>query len=358
MTARGVARRPGDPRLPPARVFAIFGGGLAVAAVVAVGRGAVAISPGDILAAIGDGLGIDLGPVSPRELAILEMIRIPRVVLAALAGAALGGSGAALQGIVRNPLADPTLIGISGGAALGAVSWIVLGSRALAAAALGPWPLPAAAFVGALAAALIALGLAQVEGRTSGATLLLGGLGLASLAGAGYGIVLYLADDGALRSITFWSLGSVGGATWPVVLAAAVPIGIALASLPRLAGDLDRLALGELEARHIGVDVERLIRRVALLVSLAVGAAVAACGVIGFVGLVVPYLARSALGPGHRTLVPASALGGAVLLVLADLVARTVVAPTEIPVGIVTAALGAPVLLALVRRGRSLEVLP
>ncbi len=348
------ARRPAHPHR--AAVWLVVG--LIAILIIAIGRGAVSISPGEIVAAVGERLGLDLGEVSSRKAAILWSVRLPRVALAALVGAALGCSGATLQGIVRNPLADPTLIGVSGGAALGAVACLVLARHLLALETFGVWALPAAAFAGAFATTLIALRIARVEGRTSAATLLLGGIGLASLTGAAYGILLYFADDAALRSITFWSLGSVGGATAPVLAAAALPIIAALVLLPRLAGDLDRLALGELEARHLGVDVDRLIRRAALLSSLAVGAAVATCGVIGFIGLVVPYLARGALGPSHRGLLLVSALGGAVLLVLADLVARTVVAPTEIPVGVVTALVGAPVLLALVRRGRGLEVMP
>jgi heme transport system permease protein len=360
IVARGgpLAARGAAARIEPVRVFAGLAVLLVVAMVVAVGRGAVGLSPAEVVAAIGDRLGLELGEVSARKAASLWSIRLPRVVLAALVGAALGSAGATLQGVVRNPLADPSLIGVSGGAALGAVTCTVFGVHLVGAGSAGAWLLPAAAFAAALATTLVALRLARVEGRTSAVTLLIGGVGLASLTGAGYGILLYLADDAALRSITFWSLGSVGGATWPVVAAAAVPIGVALVVLPRLAGDLDRLALGELEARHVGVDVERVIRRAALVSALAVGAAVATCGVIGFVGLVVPYLARALLGPGHRALLPASALGGAGLLVVADLVARTVVAPTEIPVGVVTAAIGAPVLLAIVRRGRGVEVMP
>jgi iron complex transport system permease protein len=329
---------------------------LVVAAVIAVGRGAVAIAPGEVIAAIGDRLGFGLGDVPARKAAILWSIRLPRVVLAVLVGAALGAAGAVLQGVVRNPLADPTLVGVSGGAALGAIGWLVIGARVIGEAG-GVWPLPAAAFVGALVTTAIALQLARVDGRTSAVTLLLGGIGLAALTSAGVGLLVFLADDVALRSITFWSLGSLGGATWPLVGAAALPIAIAIAMLPRLARDLDRLALGELEAWHTGVDVERVIRCAAIAASLAVGAAVATAGVIGFVGLIVPYLVRGALGPGHRRLLPASALGGALLLVIADLVARTITAPAELPVGIVTAAVGAPILLVLVRRGRAREVL-
>jgi iron complex transport system permease protein len=341
-------------RIAPASAFALLGVALAAVIVVAIGHGAVAISPGELVAAIGDRLGLDLGEVSARKAAILWSIRAPRVVLAVLVGAALGASGAALQGIARNPLADPGVIGVSGGAALGAIAWIVLG----AGLAGGVWPLPGAAFAGALVTTLVVLRLARVDGRTSAVALLLGGIGLAALAGAASGALLYFADDAGLRSITFWSLGSLGGATWPVVVAAGLPIGFALAVMPRLAPELDRLALGELEAHHLGVDVDRVIRRTALAAALAVGAAVATCGAIGFVGLVVPYLVRGALGPAHRTLLPAAALGGALLLVLADLVARTIAAPTEIPIGIVTAAVGAPVLLAVVRRGHGAEVMP
>lgn len=354
--ASAVDEHPGEPRrIAAGRAFAGLAGALVLVLVIAAGRGAVAISPGEILAAIGERLGFAV-ELAPRKAAIFWQIRLPRVVLAALVGAALASSGAGLQGIVRNALADPTLIGISGGAALGAVAWLVVGVHVAALAPHGLWLMPLAAFAGALTCTAVALAIARVDGRTSAATLLLGGVGLAALSGAGYGVLLYLADDAALRSITFWTLGSLGGATWPVVLAVLPPIALAVLGLPRLASDLDRLALGELEARHIGVDVQRLIRRVALLASLAVGAAVAMCGVIGFVGLVVPYLVRGVLGPGHRILLPASALGGAVLLVLADLLARTIVAPAELPVGVVTALVGAPVLLLLVRRGR--EVLP
>jgi iron complex transport system permease protein len=228
----------------------------------------------------------------------------------------------------------------------------VLGGELLANASIGPWLVPACAFAGALASTRIALAMARVDGHTSGVTILLAGIGLAALAGAGIGVMLYLADDAALRSVTFWTLGSCGAATWKLVATAGVPIAIGVLLLPRLAHDLDRLALGDAEARHVGVDVDRTIRRIVVLVSIVVGAAVASCGIIAFVGLVVPYLIRVAIGPGHRALLPACALGGAVLLVLADLVARTVVAPTELPIGILTALVGAPVLLVVVRRGR------
>ncbi len=187
--------------------------------------------------------------------------------------------------------------------------------------------------------------------------MLLAGIGIAAVCGAGVGILIYLADDAALRSITFWTLGSVGGATWQVLGVAVIPIAVGVVMLPRYAGPLDQIALGAAEARHVGVDVDRVIRRVAVFAALAVGAAVATCGVIGFVGLVVPYLGRALLGPGHRALLPGCALGGATLLVVGDLLARTVVAPTELPIGVLTSLAGAPVLLALVRRGRATSVI-
>lgn len=344
-------------RVAPARAFTMLALALGFVMIIAIGHGAIAISPSEILAALGDRFGLDLGDVSARKTAILWSIRLPRVVLAVLVGSALGTSGAALQGVVRNPLADPGLIGVSGGAALGAIMWLVAGAHRVGSAA-GLWPLPAAAFVGALGTTFVALKLARVDGRTSAVTLLLGGIGLAALTGAAYGALLYLADDATLRSITFWSLGSIGGATWPIVAIASIPIGLALVLMPGLSNALDRLALGEVEARHVGVDVDRVVRRAALACALAVGAAVATCGAIGFVGLVVPYLVRGALGPSHRVLLPGSALAGALLLVLADLISRTIAAPSEVPIGIVTAAVGAPVLLVLVRRGRGVEVMP
>lgn len=340
------------------RVIAGLAAALAVAAIVALGIGPVALSPGEVIAALAAKLGLAVGDVTAQQVAIVWTIRLPRVLLAVVVGAALACSGAALQGVVRNPLADPSLVGTSGGAALGAVAAFSLGAPLLLHPTLGPWIVPGAAFAGALVATQIALAMARVGGRTSGVTLLLTGIGIAALAGAGTGLAIYLADDAAIRSITFWTLGSVGGASWALVGVVALPVGIGLVALPRYAGHLDRLALGDAEARHVGVEVDRVIRGVAVLAALAVGASVAACGMIGFVGLVVPYFARAAVGPGHRALLPACALGGAILLVISDLVARTIDAPTEVPIGIITSLAGGPVLLVLVRRGRGAEVLP
>ncbi len=345
----------------PDRALLVLAVALGAAAVVALGTGAVALSPGEVLAALARRLDVALPwDAHPRAETIVWSLRLPRVALAILVGAGLAGAGAALQGLVRNALADPGLVGVSSGAALAAVAFIVAGGVATSAvpAALAPWTLPAVAFAGALAATTLAVLLARQGGQTSSASLILAGVGVTSLCGAGTGLFLFVADDAQLRSVTFWTLGSLGGATWALVAAVAVPVGLALAVSLRHAHDLDRLLLGEVEARHLGVDVERVTRRLVIAVALAIGASVAACGVIGFVGLVVPHLVRGWLGPSHRGLIAASALGGALLVVVADLVARTVVTPAELPIGIVTALAGAPVLLVMVVRGGAMRGLP
>ena len=348
--AEGAVARPSR-----ARAITVLTAGLVVAIIVATGVGAIGLSPGEVMAALVRPLGFELPwAVGSREELIVWSLRLPRVALAVLVGAGLAGAGAALQGLVRNPLADPGLIGISNGAAFAAVAFIVVGAPlAAVAGALAPWLLPAAAFVGALVASGAAVLLARRHGRIGPASLILAGVGVASLAGSGIGLFLFVADDAQLRSVTFWSLGSLGNATWPLVGVVAGPMAIAGLIIGRHAADLDRLLLGETEARHLGVEVEQVTRRMIVAVALAVGAAVAACGVIGFVGLVVPHLVRGWLGPAHRGVVPASILGGALLMVAADVVARTIVAPAELPIGIITALVGAPVLLVVVLRGRA-----
>jgi iron complex transport system permease protein len=339
-------------RRPSYRPLLALALALVVVSFLGAGLGPVAMSPWQILASLLDRLGLEVGtPLPPRDEVILFSLRLPRVVLAGVVGAALAAGGVVMQGVVRNPLADPGVLGISNGAAVGAVAFLVLGApltRALP--ELGAWLLPACAFAGALAASLVALRLARVEGELSTTALLLGGVGLAALCGAAIGVLVFLADDAQLRSITFWNLGSIAIASWPVVAAVALPVGAALLVLPRCAPALDRLLLGELEAHHLGVNVRRTVGVAVACSALAVGAAVASCGVIGFVGLVVPHVLRGWLGPGHRRLLHAAMLGGAILLILADTAARTMVAPTELPVGVLTSLVGAPVLLVLVRR--------
>lgn len=302
------------------------------------------------------GLGALLG-LGGREgnLAILTQIRLPRALTAAMVGAALGISGAAIQGLFRNPLADPGLIGVSAGAALAAVATIVLGGSLTAALprGLAPLVLPVAAFAGAIAATVLVYRIAALRADLGIAALLLAGIAINAIAMAGVGVFVFMSDDTQLRTLNFWMLGSVAGATWPVVLPAFALMLPALVLLPRRARDLDQFALGERQAWLAGVDGARLKRQTVVLVALAVGAAVAVSGTIGFVGLVVPHLVRLMLGPGHRGVMAGSALLGAALLGSADIVARTVVAPAELPIGLVTALAGGPffVWLLLRRRG-------
>ena len=325
---------------------------LAAAALFGAALGPVAMSPWQILGSLGERLGLDPGAsLSARDEIILWSIRLPRIALAGVVGAALAASGVVMQGVVRNPLADPGILGIANGAAVGAVAFLVLGAPLTQAVPeLGSWLLPACSFLAALVASFMTLRLARIEGELSTTALLLGGVGLAALCGAATGMLVFLADDAQLRSITFWNLGSIAIASWPVVLAVSIPVAAALLVLPSCAPALDRLLLGELEAHHLGVNVRRTVGVAVACAALAVGASVASCGVIGFVGLVVPHVLRGWLGPGHRRLLYASMLGGALLLITADTVARTAVAPTELPVGVLTSLVGAPVLLVLVRR--------
>jgi iron complex transport system permease protein len=280
-------------------------------------------------------------------------IRLPRVVLALLIGAALAQAGAAMQGIFRNPLAEPGLVGVSSGAALAAVAVIVLLQPAgLFNALPAHVVLPLAAFAGGGAATALVLRLSLVDGHTRVATLLLAGLALNAIAGAGIGFFSHVASDTALRSVTFWMFGSLGRASWQEITVAAPLLIVPLVMLPRDAQALNALLLGEAEAGHLGVDVERLKRRVTVLVVLAAGAAVALAGIIAFIGLLVPHLVRMAFGPDHRGLLVLSALSGALLLSLADTAARVVMAPTELPIGILTALVGGPFFLALLLRRR------
>ena len=294
------------------------------------------------------------GTLDSTARVILFEIRLPRLAMGLLVGAALAVSGAVMQGLFRNPLADPGIVGISAGAALGAISTIVLGAWIPAAltSVLGSYMLPAAAFLGAWISTILLYRVSTRAGRTSVATMLLAGIALTALAFALSGVLIYMADDQQLRDLTFWNLGSLAGATWPKVFTAGGMILLAVLAAPMLARGLNAMALGEAAAMHMGVQLERLKTGSILTVAGATGAAVAVSGGIGFVGIVVPHLLRLASGPDHRTLLPNAALLGAALLVLADCISRTIVAPAELPIGIVTAVLGAPVFLWILLRRR------
>jgi len=292
--------------------------------------------------------------LSVRDRIVLFDIRLPLLMLGVLVGSALAVSGAVMQGLFRNPLADPGLVGVGAGAGLGAIVAIVLGGLLPAAivSTVGNWMVPAAAFFGGWITTLLLYRVSTRNGRTSVAVMLLAGIALGALTGALSGILVYLADDAQLRDLTFWGLGSLAGATWAKVIAALPLIAVALGVAPFLARALNGLALGEAAAGHLGIPVQRMKNVAILTVAGATGAAVAVSGGIGFIGIVVPHLLRLAIGPDHRYLLPASALLGATLLVGADIIARTVVAPAELPIGIVTAVIGGPFFLWILLRNR------
>lgn len=313
---------------------AVFGGvwaGLAM--------GPLELPLGVVLAAVAGGGDSEAAGFVVRE------IRGPRVAGALVVGGALGLAGLGLQGLTRNGLADTGVLGVAAGAALGAVAALAAGGAAVA-----PVVLNGSAFAGALGAMVVAVVLARAPGGMRVARLLLAGIGISALAGAGTGWLLLRLEDAELRSFTFWSLGSLGGATWPR-LAAAVPwLAAGVAALAWAVRSLDAWQLGETEARQLGLPVERVKMAVVAGSSAITAAAVALCGIVGFVGLVVPHLARLMLGPGHRRLAVASVLGGAALVAWADALARVAVAPQEVPLGVVTATVGAPVLCVLLTR--------
>ena len=295
-------------------------------------------------------------PLLARDRLVYFDIRLPRMLLGMLIGAGLAVSGVVMQGLFRNPLADPGLVGVSAGAGLGAVTVIVLGGTALAPvmAALGIYGLQVFAFIGGLATTLILYRVATRGGQTQVATMLLAGIAIAALASALMGVLIYIASDSQLRDFTFWSLGSLAGSNWQKVLASGPVILGALACCAFLAKGLNALTMGEATANHLGVPVQRLKRIAIVAVAAATGASVAVSGGIGFVGIVVPHLLRLVIGPDHKYLLPASALLGAAFLLVADAVSRTIVAPAELPIGIITAAVGGPFFLWILLRKRGI----
>jgi iron complex transport system permease protein len=318
---------------------------------LALGKGAVAMSPAEVGSAL---LASVRGQGSDQAALIIGQIRLPRVLLAATVGSILASSGAAMQGLFRNPLADPSLIGVTAGASLGASIVIVMGNAIGGADTSGFASISmvsTGAFFGGLLTVILVYRLATRTGVTSVATMLLAGIAITALAGALGNMLEFYASNEALRRISLWRMGGLEGANFQRLalgLAAGV---VVLALLPRFAEALNALLLGESEARYLGVDVQKTQRLLLLLVAVGVGVSVALAGTIAFVGLVVPHLVRLLIGPDHRYLLPASALAGAVLLVLADTFARVVMAPSELPVGVVTALIGVPFFLSLLRRG-------
>lgn len=327
---------------------------LLIAFLASLAIGPVVIAPERVISILWNGLTGVRGssPIDLRDAVVVLDIRLPRTVLAVIVGAGLAVAGAILQGVFRNPLADPGLVGISPGAALAAVAWIVFGGliAAYVPRVIVNHALPAVSFMGSLVAIFLLHRLASYEGRTSVANLLFAGIALGALASAGTGLIIFIASDQQLREFTFWTLGSLGGSTWQRV-ALALPFTLVLLfGSFWIARGLDAIALGEAEAFHTGVNVERIKRVAIIIVAAGVGAAVAVSGIIGFVGLVIPHLLRLSIGPSHKTLIVGSALLGAALLTGSDIFARTVATPAELPIGVVTAFIGAPFFIWLLQR--------
>jgi len=332
------------------RTFALtaaLSAALLVGCLLSAGLGAYDIPLGDVLSSLQHRVGLGGQALDRVAESVLWNVRLPRVTLALLVGSSLGCAGALMQGVFGNPLAEPGVIGISSGAAVGAVASIALGLTFF-----GNWTITVCAFVSGLATVLLVYVLSRSGGRTEVVTLILTGIAVNAFAGALIGLFIFFADNAQITQITFWQLGSLSQATWPKVLAVLPCAALGLLVAPFHARKLDLLALGERPARHLGVDVERLRIVLVLVVALLTAAAVAVAGIISFVGLLVPHLLRMANGPGHRFLVPGSALGGALVLVAGDLAARTVADPAELPLGVLTALFGSPFFFWLLRRTR------
>ncbi|WP_245296961.1 MULTISPECIES: iron ABC transporter permease [Rhodomicrobium] len=285
---------------------------------------------------------------------IVQAIRLPRLLLALCVGATLGVCGAALQGLFRNPLADPTIIGVSGGGVLGAGLVIVAGKTLAPGflAVAGLFALPLGAFAGSMIAIIAVYGMSRISGLASGSALILAGIAINAICDGALGYLNFIAFDDQLRELVFWRLGSLGRVTWTSLPPAAVLMVISVLLMLRVAPSLNVYLLGEREAVHLGVNVERMKRVIILLVALGVGSAVALTGLIGFIGLAAPHIIRLFAGADHRIVLPGSALLGALLILCADLIARTAVAPAELPIGLLTSALGGPFFLWMLMRYR------
>jgi iron complex transport system permease protein len=318
------------------------------AVLVSAVTGQLPVTATEVLGTVLRWLGFEnpFAPQDPVIEATLAVVRFPRIVMALAVGAALAVAGALMQAVFGNPLAEPGVVGVSAGAALGASTAIVFGISA------GGGGVAALAFLGGLLATLLVYAVARAGGRTEVVTLLLTGIAINAFAQAGLAFVLFIADTASREQIVFWQLGSLAGSVWSEV-AIVLPvllIGTIIAFL--LAGKLDLLTLGERNARHLGVDVEQLRIIAIVLVALLTGVAVAFAGIIAFVGLVVPHIIRMALGPAHRGLLVASAVGGGALLAIADLLTRTLVAGADLPIGMLTALVGGPFFFGLLYQQR------
>ncbi len=350
MTAEVVTPTPGAHRHGR---FVIAAASLSVAliltCVVSLGSGQYALTPTEVIGVLlrEAGLPTAWAPEAATAAGVVLDIRLPRIVLGVLVGAALAVSGVLMQAIFGNPLADAGVVGVSSGAAVGAAASLTFGL-----AVFGLWTTPVLAFAGGLAAVFAVYGISRSGGRTEVVTLLLTGIAINAMCGAALALLTFLGTTSTREQIVFWQLGSLNGALWQniAVVAPLVAAGTVVAVL--VARRLDLFALGERTARHLGVRVELLRVVVIVTVALLVTAAVAFAGIIGFVGLVVPHLLRMTIGPAHLPLVATSALGGAVLIAVADLIARTAVPLADMPIGMITSLVGGPFFLWLLVRTR------
>jgi iron complex transport system permease protein len=318
--------------------------------------GAVKISIYEVIVVLGQQIGLFGGTaVDETAQVVMTTIRIPRIVMTLFIGAALGISGASLQGLFRNPLVEPALLGVSGGSAVAVVLVIVAGTTSLS--FLAGWAfhslLSLVAFAGGVMTTVLVVSLSLTGGRTNVAILILVGVAINALTGALTGLLIFYASETQLSTFIFWTLGNLGGATWEKLWCGLPMLGFSIIGLLNFARSLNAIALGEAEAYHLGVDVERVKRIIILLVAMGVGVSVALAGTIGFIGLIIPHLIRTIFHADNQLVLPAAALGGALLLILADIISRTIVAPAELPIGVVTALMGAPFFVSLLLKSKS-----
>jgi iron complex transport system permease protein len=326
-----------------------LGVGLVVAGVAAAGSGQSPIPFDEVVGSVLHRIGLDLGPLptAPRADDTLWTVRFPRVAMAFVVGAALGTAGALMQGVFGNPLAEPSVVGVSAGAAVAAAASITFSWTFL-----GEFTIAVCAFVGGLVTTLAVYALSRADGRTEVVTLVLTGIAVNAVAGAGLAFLLFVADTQAREQIVFWQLGSLNGTRWQYVVVV-VPFALVGCFVAMLSAHrLDLLSLGERPARHLGVDVEQLRIGLIVVVALLTAAAVSFCGIVAFVGLVVPHVVRMITGPGHFVVLPASMMAGALVMVVADTTARTFVAGADLPLGMLTSLVGGPFFFWLLRRTR------
>ena len=317
---------------------------LTITTLLSLATGAFQISLSDLFGIIGDGPSRDSSEAVAHN--VFWQVRLPRIVLAIIVGASLAVAGVIMQGIFRNPLAEPATVGVSAGAAVGAVIAIIVGLNQL------PLGVQLAAFLGGTLSTALVYVLSRSDGKTEVVTLILTGIAINAFAGAVIGFAVFVADDDEIRSVTFWSLGTLGLATWKAV-GVVIPLALlGMAMSAKFARVLDTLALGDRPATHLGVRVEPVRLQAIAVVGLLASSAVAATGMIAFVGLLVPHIMRIVLGPRHRHLLWTAALLGASVTLLADLAARSLLSPAELPLGVVTALIGAPFFLLLLRSTR------